>query len=87
LKRRLPTPYRVREERQPELLERWRTSGKAYADLAENLTSRPSMRHPLISSEIIARGTISECPRANDRFINAQPIQRLPLAYVRRGEI
>ena len=34
-------PYRVREQRRTELLERWRTSGKAFADLAEALQESP----------------------------------------------
>jgi tetratricopeptide (TPR) repeat protein len=82
-------PYRVREQRRAELLERWRTSGKAFADLAEAL--HESARFPDVlwtSAEHFRLGhDFQDALAEMTRFINTQPRQRLPLAYVRRGEI
>jgi tetratricopeptide (TPR) repeat protein len=82
-------PYRVREQRNAELLERWRTSGKAFADLAEALHESPRFPDVLwTSAEHYRRGhDFQDALVQMTRFINTQPRQRLPLAYVRRGEI
>jgi tetratricopeptide (TPR) repeat protein len=82
-------PYLVRQQRMPELLERWKTSGKAYADLAEALRESPKYPDVLwISSEHYRKGhDFQDALVQVTRFINTQPKQRLPLAYVRRGEI
>jgi tetratricopeptide (TPR) repeat protein len=82
-------PYRVREQRRGELLERWRTSGKAYADLAEALQESPRFPDVLwTSAEHYRLGhDFQDALAEMTRFINTQPRQRLPLAYVRRGEI
>jgi tetratricopeptide (TPR) repeat protein len=82
-------PYVVRQRREPELLERWKTSGKAYADLAEALHESPKYSDVLwISSEHFRRGHDFQNALVQvTRYINTQPKQRLPLAYVRRGEI
>ena len=82
-------PYLVRQQRMPELLERWKTSGKAYADLAEALHESPKYPDVLwISSEHYRKGhDFKDALVQVTRFINSQPKQRLPLAYVRRGEI
>jgi len=82
-------PYRAREQRRAELLERWRTSGKAFADLAEALHESPRFPDVLwISAEHYRLGHDYQDALAEmTRFINTQPRQRLPLAYVRRGEI
>jgi tetratricopeptide (TPR) repeat protein len=82
-------PYRAREQRRGELLERWRTSGKAFADLAEALQESPRFPDVLwTSAEHYRLGHDYQDALAEmTRFINTQPRQRLPLAYVRRGEI
>ncbi|HEV8003920.1 MAG TPA: tetratricopeptide repeat protein [Planctomycetaceae bacterium] len=82
-------PFAVREQRNPELLERWKTSGKAYAELAETLHESPKYADVLwISSEHYRRGHDFQNALVQvTRYINTQPKQRLPLAYVRRGEI
>jgi tetratricopeptide (TPR) repeat protein len=82
-------PYRVREQRNADLLERWRTSGKAYADLAEALHESPRFADVLwTSAEHYRQGhDFQNALVQMTRFINTQPRQRLPLAYVRRGEI
>jgi tetratricopeptide (TPR) repeat protein len=82
-------PYRVRQERNGDLFERWRTSGKAYADLAEALHESPRFPDVLwTSAEHYRRGhDFQDALVQMTRFINTQPRQRLPLAYVRRGEI
>lgn len=82
-------PYRVREQRRAELLERWRTSGKAFADLAEALHESPRFPDVLwTSAEHYRQGhAFGDALAQMTRFINTQPRQRLPLAYVRRGEI
>jgi tetratricopeptide (TPR) repeat protein len=82
-------PYLVREQRMPELLERWKTSGRAYAELAEALHESPKYPDVLwISSEHYRKGhDFRDALVQVTRFINTQPKQRLPLAYVRRGEI
>ena len=82
-------PYRVREQRRTELLERWRTSGKAFADLAEALQESPRFPDVLwTSAEHYRLGhDFQDALAEMTRFINTQPRQRLPLAYVRRGEI
>lgn len=82
-------PYRVREQRRAELLERWRTSGKAFGDLAEALHESPRFPDVLwISAEHYRLGhDFQDALAEMTRFINTQPRQRLPLAYVRRGEI
>ncbi len=82
-------PYRAREQRRAELLERWRTSGKAFADLAEALHESPRFPDVLwTSAEHYRLGHDYQDALAEmTRFINTQPRQRLPLAYVRRGEI
>ena len=70
-------PYRIREERRPELLERWRTSGKAYAELADALRESPKYPDILwISSEHFRKGHDFEHALAQmTRFINTQPRQ------------
>ena len=82
-------PYRAREQRRGELLERWRTSGKSFADLAEALQESPRFPDVLwTSAEHYRLGHDYQDALAEmTRFINTQPRQRLPLAYVRRGEI
>jgi tetratricopeptide (TPR) repeat protein len=82
-------PFRVRQKRSAELLERWRTSGKAYADLAEALHESPRFPDVLwTSAEHYRQGhDFQDALVQMTRFINTQPRQRLPLAYVRRGEI
>jgi len=82
-------PWKVREERGPELLERWRTSGRAHAELAEALVDSPKYADILwISAEHYRKGhDFANALVQMTRFINSQPRQRLPLAYVRRGEI
>ena len=82
-------PYHVREQRDAELLERWRTSGKAYADLAESLHESPNYADVLwTSSEHYRKGHDFQNALVQiTRYINTQPRQRLPMAYVRRGEI
>jgi tetratricopeptide (TPR) repeat protein len=82
-------PFLVRQQRNPELLERWKTSGKAYAELAESLHESPKYPDVLwISSEHYRRGHDFQNALVQvTRFVNSQPKQRLPLAYVRRGEI
>jgi tetratricopeptide (TPR) repeat protein len=82
-------PFVVRQERNPELLERWKTSGKAYADLAEALHDSAKYSDVLwISSEHYRKGhDFKNALVQVTRYINTQPKQRLPLAYVRRGEI
>jgi tetratricopeptide (TPR) repeat protein len=83
------SPFVVREQRNPELLERWKTSGKAYADLAETLHDSPKYSDVLwISSEHYRKGhDFQSALMQVTRYINTEPKQRLPLAYVRRGEI
>ncbi len=83
------SPFVVREARMPELLERWKTSGKAYADLAESLHESPKYADVLwISSEHYRKGHDFQNALVQvTRYINTQPKQRLPIAYVRRGEI
>jgi tetratricopeptide (TPR) repeat protein len=83
------SPFVVREQRTPELLERWKTSGKAYADLAETLHESPKYSDVLwISSEHYRKGHDFQNALVQvTRYINTEPKQRLPLAYVRRGEI
>jgi tetratricopeptide (TPR) repeat protein len=82
------SPYVAREQRTPELLERWKTSGKAYADLAETLHDSPKYSDVLwISSEHYRKGHDFQNALVQvTRYINTEPKQRLPLAYVRRGE-
>ncbi|HET6325130.1 MAG TPA: tetratricopeptide repeat protein [Planctomycetaceae bacterium] len=82
-------PFVVRQQREPELLERWKTSGKAHAELAESLHESPKYPEVLwISSEHYRRGHDFQNALVQvTRYINTQPKQRLPLAYVRRGEI
>jgi tetratricopeptide (TPR) repeat protein len=82
-------PYRIREERQPELLDRWRITGKAYADLADSMHESKKYADILwISAEHYRQGhAYSDALVQMTRFINAQPRERLPLAYVQRGEI
>jgi tetratricopeptide (TPR) repeat protein len=82
-------PFVVRQERNAELLERWKTSGRAYADLAEALHESPKYSDVLwISSEHYRKGHEFQSALVQvTRYINTQPKQRLPLAYVRRGEI
>jgi tetratricopeptide (TPR) repeat protein len=83
------SPFVVREARMPELLERWKTSGKAYADLAEALHESPKYADVLwISSEHYRKGHDFQNALVQvTRYINTQPKQRLPMAYVRRGEV
>ncbi len=83
------SPFVAREARMPEVLERWKTSGKAYADLAEALHESPKYADVLwISSEHYRKGhDFQNALVQMTRYINTQPKQRLPLAYVRRGEI
>jgi tetratricopeptide (TPR) repeat protein len=82
-------PFPVRQQRNPELLERWKTSGKAYAELAESLHESLKYADVLwISSEHYRRGHDFQNALVQvTRYVNTQPKQRLPLAYVRRGEI
>jgi tetratricopeptide (TPR) repeat protein len=82
-------PLVVRQQRASELLERWKTSGRAYADLAEALRESPKYSDVLwISSEHYRKGHDFQNALVQvTRYINTQPKQRLPLAYVRRGEI
>src|SRR5580704_10974913 len=82
-------PYQVREKRRADLLERWRTSGKAFSDLAEALHESPRFADVLwTSAEHYWLGhDFQDALAQMTRFINTQPRQRLPLAYVRRGEI
>lgn len=82
-------PFVVRQQRNAELLERWKTSGKAHAELAESLHESPKYPDVLwISSEHYRRGHDFQNALVQvTRYINTQPKQRLPLAYVRRGEI
>jgi tetratricopeptide (TPR) repeat protein len=82
-------PYRVRQQREVDLLERWRTSGKAYAELAEVLHESPRFPDVLwTSAEHYRQGhDYQDALVQMTRFVNTQPRQRLPLAYVRRGEI
>jgi tetratricopeptide (TPR) repeat protein len=83
------SPFVVREARMPELLERWKTSGKAYADLAESVHESPKYADVLwISSEHYRKGHDFQNALVQvTRYINTQPKQRLPIAYVRRGEV
>jgi tetratricopeptide (TPR) repeat protein len=82
-------PYRVREARRAEILERWRTSGKAHGELAEALNQTAKYADVLwISAEHYRKGhDFANALAQITRFIKAQPKKRLPLAYVRRGEI
>jgi tetratricopeptide (TPR) repeat protein len=82
-------PYRARQQRKADLLDRWRTSGKAYADLAEALHESPRFADVLwTSAEHYRQGhDFQDALVQMTRFVNTQPRQRLPLAYVRRGEI
>ena len=82
-------PFVLRQQRLEELLERWRTSGKAYADLAEALHESPKYADLLwISCEHYRKGhDFKNALVELTRYINTQPKQRLPLAYVRRGEV
>jgi tetratricopeptide (TPR) repeat protein len=82
-------PFVVRQQRKAELLERWKISGKAYADLAEALHESPKYSDVLwISAEHYRKGhDFQNALVQMTRYINTQPKQRLPLAYVRRGEV
>ena len=85
----LRSPYSQRAAKEKEYLDRWRLSGKAFAELAERL--RTSVRYPEIvwtSAEHFYRGKdFTSALKQLNLFIDTHPKRLLPTALVRRGQV
>jgi len=83
------TPFSQRARLETELRERWRSSGRAHAELAYQL--RTSSDYPDVlwtSAEHYRNGEdFDQALRQLIAFIDTRPKQRLPLALVRLGEV
>lgn len=83
------TPFSQLGTLKRQTIDRWRLSGKAYAELASAM--RTSSRYPdklWISAEHFRKGHDFQSALTQlTRFINTQPKTLLPLAYVRRGQV
>ena len=81
--------YEQRNQRQAKLLEHWRSSGKAYAVLANALRASARYTDELwTSAEHYRRGHDFESALTQlTRFIRARPKERLPAAITQRGNV
>lgn len=82
-------PQSVRQSRQAELQQRWRQCGTASERVAQ--TRRTAVNYPeavWASAEYFRRGRdLDQALRQYEKFLDTQPVQLLPLALLRRGQV